>query len=570
MTTTAVTVVDDAFLSPSTHASIVASVHTSTNLPNINNNITNTATISRQQQQQQHNTTTWWISFWIRPRAIYTFVFCWLAATNGRFLTLLLQHNGGSDDDGSSHHIQLLPTSTIGQLLGAQALLSIPASAVCGYCADQLEQYYPNMGRMVVLAMGIVLGTITLLGHTLNKFAVVVDNENKYDDDSTGNMSSTTNTVIAWFLFLRLLTAVSVSMVLPVLDGLCLDYLHQTNQAREEFGKERLFGAISWAVTNVGIALALDRFGFTVLYLVSGVSAVVVVITLLLYSRHYQKQTLDPNLHHHHHHHHPMKRHTSDIPDTTTMREIDDETISKKEIFHRLLSGDIHLQAKNYHGNYYGCAFILASTLLSAGQIIVDALVFLYFEELGSSYTVMGWTVALTVSFEIPIFHIAGQLLDRFGCTKLLQMAMFCYMTRVVGYTLIPTGHASYALLLEPLHGITYACSATAAVEFVARLMPPQQQSTGQGLVNAVRQIGAVIGLVVGSWAEDTVGPHILYRTAAAMVLIGSLLLGCCALRTDTFVHQRVPRNDNCDLEMIITDKKTMHHEKKAEEAISG
>jgi MFS_1 like family len=80
----------------------------------------------------------------------------------------------------------------------------------------------------------------------------------------------------------------------------------------------------------------------------------------------------------------------------------------------------------------------------------------------------MGWTVVLTVLFEIPVFAIADQLLERCGSTPLLLLSMLCYVLRVVGYSLIPNGHVVYALFLEPLHGVTYACSQTAVVDFVA------------------------------------------------------------------------------------------------------
>ena len=89
----------------------------------------------------------------------------------------------------------------------------------------------------------------------------------------------------------------------------------------------------------------------------------------------------------------------------------------------------------------------------------MDNLVFIFFEYLGSSYTIMGMTVLLTVSFEIPIFQVAPSLLERFGSGTLLLVASACYIVRAVGYSCIPKGHILYVLGLEPLHGVTYACS---------------------------------------------------------------------------------------------------------------
>ena len=100
-------------------------------------------------------------------------------------------------------------------------------------------------------------------------------------------------------------------------------------------------------------------------------------------------------------------------------------------------------------------------------NVVVDSLVFLFFEYLGSSYTVMGMTVLLTVSFEIPIFRVAPSLLERLGSGRLLLVASFCYISRAVGYSCIPKGHILYVLGLEPLHGVTYACSQVSFVVYM-------------------------------------------------------------------------------------------------------
>jgi len=107
-----------------------------------------------------------------------------------------------------------------------------------------------------------------------------------------------------------------------------------------------------------------------------------------------------------------------------------------------------------------------------AGMAVVESLIFLYFNVLGSSFSLCAGTVVLTVIFEIPIFQVAPALLSKFGSTKLLLLACLCYSTRVVGYSLVPTGSPWFVLLLEPLHGVTYGCATVSAANFVAKIMP--------------------------------------------------------------------------------------------------
>jgi hypothetical protein len=177
----------------------------------------------------------------------------------------------------------------------------------------------------------------------------------------------------------------------------------------------------------------------------------------------------------------------------------------------------------------YNIGFFISALLLSSGTAVVENLIFLFFEDLGGSNTMCGITVALTVMFEIPIFHIAPTLLKKFGPGALLQVANFAYVTRVLGYTFIPPGHASYVILLEPLHGVTFACFQSSAVELIAQIMPTGYEATGQGLWALWKGIGSVAGLLIGGLSEDRLGARTMYRIFALNVTIGIAIFGVLA-----------------------------------------
>jgi MFS-type transporter involved in bile tolerance (Atg22 family) len=162
---------------------------------------------------------------------------------------------------------------------------------------------------------------------------------------------------------------------------------------------------------------------------------------------------------------------------------------------------------------------------LATGFLVVEKMVFLFFEFLGGSNAVCAITVALPVMFEIPMFQVAPVLLRKYGVRWLLLVANVALLVCIFGYTLIPQGHTWLVFLLEPLHGVTYAGSQSAAVEYVQRNMPRGSEASGQGIVNLIRGSGAVLGLWLGGLLmQESWGPRVMYRAFATTIAIGTAI----------------------------------------------
>ena len=212
-----------------------------------------------------------------RPRLLYTAVFVWISITGGRFTASFLEA-----ESSSSQSTLKLNSAQIGIILAVQKLVGIFIGSITGIYADKMEQQYPKKGRLYILGFGCFMGTIIFCFHGIHHLF------------SASSSSSTFFHSVPWFIFLRMLYACSTSLVFPILDGICLDFLkkdHQQQQrsqkkdsdnidrendyeddnsdnnnnndnretaATDGYGKERLYGAISWAIANMMIGPILD------------------------------------------------------------------------------------------------------------------------------------------------------------------------------------------------------------------------------------------------------------------------------------------------------------------------
>ena len=106
----------------------------------------------------------------------------------------------------------------------------------------------------------------------------------------------------------------------------------------------------------------------------------------------------------------------------------------------------------------------------------------------------------------------------------MMCLACISYSARTVGYVLVHRMGINI-LLLDLLHGFSYALSQSAGVAYVEEKMPIGLEASGQGLLSLVRGVGASLGLLLGGFLEDNFGAKFLYAILSLLVFMAALLL---------------------------------------------
>ncbi|CAE7501180.1 MFSD6, partial [Symbiodinium sp. CCMP2456] len=157
--------------------------------------------------------------------------------------------------------------------------------------------------------------------------------------------------------------------------------------------------------------------------------------------------------------------------------------------------------------------WLLCAATQAMGMQHVFQFLFLYMQErFHSTDILMGFSVTVTVLFEIPIFAVSEKIVPKLGPTVLIAIAMASFVVRVLGYTIVPG--AAWLLLLEPLHGVTYSCFTLATVHYLNEHVPMHMISTAQGFMSSITACGSAFGAVLGGWLMDLPnGGLILFRS---------------------------------------------------------
>lgn len=423
---------------------------------------------------------------------LYFCLFAWFAS-QGRFTAIFLEE-------------RKLDEREIGTLLSLKSIIGIIVTPVAAYFADNLVAKGVSSGREIVVVVLSLLTTITFLCHGIPE---LFHNEGSF----------------AYFMLIRVIYSAFSSPIYSIISGIVLKNLADNDICKEAFGQERLFGALSWAITNMLLGVAMDyRYSSQMMYIFMIATQIILLFCICCVTK------TQPVLDFQEKGHKVFNSISQDIPcDVIEAVDCEEPLPAESKLTVRssqsVCSGveEVWQLLCVFFSSSDRAVFTLLCVILSMGTSIVESLVFLFFrDKLGSSNTVCGLSVVVTVIFEIPIFQYSEWMLSVFGRNGLVVIACLAYVCRVIGYTFAPNGW--WVLLLEPLHGVTFGCICTASVDFAASIAPEGLESTAQAVMSSLQGgLGSLVGITAGAIVEEAYGSHVLYRGSAIVIAVNLL-----------------------------------------------
>jgi hypothetical protein len=184
------------------------------------------------------------------------------------------------------------------------------------------------------------------------------------------------------------------------------------------YGRERLWGAVAWALANILMGFAMDLTSSPLLvstiFLIFGTAFIFIILQLVPDERNLSHQSLPQ---------HDMNEPPMQSPITVQV------PLWRLWITNKLI-----------------VAFFGVTLIMGSATSLVENLLFLFMrQDLNASYVICGISVVITVLFEIPLFFVGKSLLISVGTQNLFLIGMTCYIVRVIGYTLVDNAWAVLA-----------------------------------------------------------------------------------------------------------------------------
>jgi MFS family permease len=284
------------------------------------------------------------------------------------------------------NQVKHLSTEQIGILQGLLRLMGFVTSPLWGYVADMIQS------RKVVY----------LFCNTMSMMALL--------------SLSRAQSFLAILLCVITMASFKSS---GVLDAHTLDFLGERH--RSMYGTIRLMTAISWGLGAVIMGWITDSFGFETNF---GLFGLMMTTVLLLTAFGLPARST-------------KEQERYDRLNSIQNDSHEEDNDAERPRLWTLVSSIFRLPI---------LLWLTEVAVIGAGMSLVDSFLFVFLQDDFQSTTKFcGYTVGVTVVFEIPIFHYSNYLLKEWGHDVLFVIAMVAYVIRAFDYKLLTTSTVQWS-----------------------------------------------------------------------------------------------------------------------------
>jgi MFS transporter, PPP family, 3-phenylpropionic acid transporter len=164
--------------------------------------------------------------------------------------------------------------------------------------------------------------------------------------------------------------------------------------------------------------------------------------------------------------------------------------------------------------------FLISAFLLTTASGGVNSFFSLYLNRIGATEGQIGLSWALAAVSELPVMLLSAVMLRRIGAKGLLVMAFLVFIVRWLFYSVIDA--PVWALVVQLLHGLSFAAFLVGGVTFVSERTPPGLSATAQAIYSTVTfGLASITGSMIGGYLYDNVGMQNFFRFFSLLGLAG-------------------------------------------------
>ena len=362
------------------------------------------------------------------PKVFYFFFFGASAAL-APFLGLYFEQSG-------------LSGRQIGLLFGMPPLLTLVSAPLWGGLADATHRHK-------------LLLVVAMTGSSLMTFALSL------------------TPAFLWLVPLVAARAFLGAPIMPLIDSTVVAML---DDRRDEYGKQRLWGAVGWGLVAPLVGFLIDRTGLQWMFY----SYLMLVMCNLVVS-------------------------------------------TRLPVRYAAIGGQFRQGVHALLANRQWIVFLTAILIGALSLTFEVSFLSLYMDDLGAGKTLMGLALTAGTISELPVWFFADRFLERWGARRLLAFSLLACGVQAFAYSLIRTPWL--VLPIQLLHGPAFSAMWAAGVHYAAEIAPEGMGATAQGLFSGVVMgLRSALGAFIGGLLYEGLGAALMFRWGGLSAVLGLLL----------------------------------------------
>ena len=242
-------------------------------------------------------------------------------------------------------------------------------------------------------------------------------------------------------------------LVCPLNDSAAL---LQLGERKSEYGKQRLWGAVTWGLGNAAAGKLIQSVGFRTTSIVAVLLHLVAGGFAASLRSHVQTQELLAGGR--------AKDGARTLVRTSALADAD----NKSHVWPAFTTPAAML-------------FILTVMVCSSYFAAIQSYLFLWLADLGAAPDIMGLSLTFTCITEPIFFFFAPKMIKELGVEWMMKLTIGSYAIRCLAYSVLSPRHATWVLPVELLHGVTFGVFISAVVHQTSELAQRGQRRRHKG-----------------------------------------------------------------------------------------
>ncbi|CAD7970644.1 unnamed protein product [Amoebophrya sp. A25] len=292
-------------------------------------------------------------------------------------------------------------------------------------------------------------------------------------------------------------------------DSLCLGVLKQHKGGDDSYGGQRMWGAIGWGVMAFFTGGMIDEYGTDYMFYSYSIGTSISIAVLVFFFADDSGDAVDA----------PVGGEGMAHPTPGGSIVANSALIKSYMQTPAALRRQKLLQFK-------ALWFFANLVMYGMCMAMVETFLFVYLErdfQPKADKLLLGLSIAVMCLFELPVFFYFHHVLEYVSERTVLAGCHIVFALRCLLYVCLPRDFVWSVLIVEPLHGITFAAMWTASVHYAQQNAPKGYETTMQAVCNGLyQQLGFSIGSILWGRVIDVYGFDVAYYSCAAVILTWS------------------------------------------------